>query len=85
MVVPEAITKRWSLDIVSDAFADGPRFRVLAVVDEFSRQCLALVADTSLSGQRLTRTLDAIIQMRGMPETIVSNNGSEMTGSAVLR
>ena len=84
MVVPETINQRWSLDFVSDAFTDGRRFRVLAVVDDFSRECLALVPDTSLSGARLTRELDAIIRVRGMPTTIVSDNGTEMTSSAVL-
>jgi len=85
MVVPERVTERWSLDFVSDAFTDGRRFRVLAVVDDYSRECLALVPDTSLSGKRLTRELDVIIQTRGMPTTIVSDNGTEMTSSAVLK
>ncbi len=85
MVVPERINERWSLDFVSDAFTDGRRFRVLAVVDDFSRECLALIPDTSISGKRLTRELDAIIQERGKPTTIVSDNGSEMTSSAVLK
>lgn len=85
MIVPERVNERWSLDFVSDAFTDGRRFRVLAVVDDFSRECLALVPDTSLSGKRLTRELDAIIQARGMPTTIVSDNGTEMTSSAVLK
>jgi len=64
MVVPERVNERWSLDFVSDAFTDGRRFRVLAVVDDFSRECLALIPDTSISGKRLTRELDAIIQER---------------------
>ena len=64
---------------------DGRRFRVLAVVDALSRECLALAPDTSLSGARLVRELDAIIQVRGMPTTIVSDNGTEMTRSAVLK
>ncbi len=84
MVMPETINQRWSLDFVSDVFTDGRRFRVLAVVDDCSRECLALVPDTSLSGARLTRELDAIIQVRGMPATIVSDNRTEMTSSAVL-
>jgi len=57
MEVPARPYQRWSLDFVSDAFTDGRRFRVLAVVDDFTRQCLALVADTSLSGHRLVREL----------------------------
>ncbi len=55
MLVPDRINVRWMLDFVSDAFTDGRRFRVLAVVDDFSRECLALVADTSLSGQACGR------------------------------
>ena len=85
MVVPETIDERWSLDFVSDAFTDGRRFRVLAVVVDFTRECLALVPDTSLSGAQVTRELDVIIQVRGIAKTIVSDNGTEMTSSAVLK
>ena len=56
--------QRWSLDFVSDAFTDGRRFRILAIVDDFTRECLALVADTSLSGLRVVRELDALISPR---------------------
>jgi putative transposase len=73
------------LDFVSDAFSDGRRFRILAVVDDYSRECLALVADTSLSGMRVTRVLDQLIATRGQPKTIVSDNGTELTSMAVLR
>lgn len=55
-------------------FTDGRRFRVLAIVDDYTRECLALVADTSLSGLRVVRELDAIIRWRGRPDTIVSDN-----------
>jgi len=85
MLVPDGVNQRWSLDFVSDAFTDGRRFRVLAVIDDYSRECLALVADTSLSGQRVTRELDAIIARRGKPKTIVSDNGTELTSMAVLK
>ena len=85
MVLPNRANERWSLDFVSDAFTDGRRFRVLAVVDDFSRECLALVADTSLSGIRMTRELDTIVERRGKPRTIVSDNGTEMTSMAVLK
>ena len=81
---PRRANERWSLDFVSDAFTDGRRFRVLTVVDDFTRECLALVADTSLSGRRLARELDAVIAQRGKPRTIVSDNGTEMTSMAVL-
>lgn len=85
MLLPSRTNERWSLDLVSDAFTDGRRFRVLAVVDDFSRECLALVVDTSLSGQRVTRTLDALIRLRGKPVTVVSDNGTELTSMAVLK
>lgn len=85
MVLPDRPNERWSLDFVSDAFTDGRRFRVLAVVDDHTRECLALVADTSLSSRRVCRELDAIIARRGRPQTIVSDNGTELTSLAVLR
>jgi putative transposase len=84
MVVPRAANERWSLDFISDALTDGRRFRVLAVVDDFTRECLALVADTSLSGARVVRELDAVIARRGRPGTIVSDNGTEFTSTAIL-
>lgn len=74
MVVPDGPNQRWSLDFVSDAFTDSRRFRILCVIDDFSRECLALLADTSLSGARVARELDLIIARRGKPKTIVSDN-----------
>jgi putative transposase len=85
LALPSRPNERWSLDFVSDAFTDGRRFRVLAVVDDFTRECLALVADTSLSGARLARELDSLIARRGKPKTIVSDNGTEMTSMAILK
>ncbi len=64
---------------------DARRFRILCVIDDFSRECLALVADTSLSGVRLARELDQLIAERGKPQTIVSDNGTEMTSNAILK
>ena len=85
MVLPEAANQRWSLDFVSDALSNGRRFRVLAVVDDFTRECLGLVADTSLSGLRVGRELDGIIERRGCrPATMVSDNGTELTSHAIL-
>jgi putative transposase len=84
IAVPNARNHRWSLDFVSDAFTDGRRFRILAVVDDFTRECLALVADTSLSGARVARELDAVIAARGRPHTCVSDNGPELTSMAIL-
>ena len=61
MAIPQGANQRWSLDFLSDALTDGRRFRILAIVDDFTRECLALVADTSLSGLRVARELDALI------------------------
>ena len=64
---------------------DGRRFRILTIVDDFTRECLALIADTSLSGLRVVRELDALIAVRGCPTRCVSDNGTELTSMAVLR
>jgi putative transposase len=81
---PDKINQVWSLDFVSDALADGRRFRVLGVMDQYSRECLTLVADTSIGGIRVVRELDALVQKLGKPLCIVSDNGTELTSCAVL-
>ena len=70
---------------MSDALNNGRWFRVLAVVDDFTSECLALVIDTSLSGLRVGRELDRITELRGRPAMIVSDNGTELTSHAILR
>jgi putative transposase len=65
MTMPQGPNQRWSLDFVSDAFARGRRFRTLCVVDDFTRECLALVAGTSLSGAWIARELDGVAAIRG--------------------
>ena len=82
--LPLVANQRWSLDFVADQMTDGRRFRILTVIDNCTRECLALVADTSLSGARVVRELDAVIRQRGRPDTIVSDNGTEYTSNAVL-
>jgi len=84
MTVPQGRNQRWSLDFVSDQLKNCRRFRILAVVDDFTRECVALVADTSLSGVRTARELDAIISRRGKPLSVVSDNGTELTSTAIL-
>ena len=75
---------RWSLDFVHDQFALGRRFRVLNIVDDVTRECLAAIPDTSISGRRVARELTAIIDRRGKPEMIVSDHGTEFTSNAIL-
>jgi putative transposase len=75
---------RWSLDFVHDQFACGRRFRILNIVDDVTRECLAAIADTSISGVRVARELTALIERRGKPGMIVSDNGTELTSNAIL-
>lgn len=75
---------RWSLDFVHDQMASGRRFRILNVVDDFSRECLAAIPDTSISGKRVARELTSLVEGRGRPEMIVSDNGTEFTSNAIL-
>ncbi|UVO39415.1 IS3 family transposase [Bradyrhizobium arachidis] len=84
MTVAMAPNDRWSLDFVSDQLTDGRRFRILAVVDDCTRESLALVADTSLSGTRVARELDRLMIERGKPKMVVSDNGTELTSNAIL-
>jgi putative transposase len=85
MALPQGPNQRWSLDFVSDMLIDGRRFRILAVVDDFTRECLCLVADTSLPGLRVARELDLLVARRGRPLCCVSDNGTELTSMAILR
>lgn len=85
MAMPQGANQRWSIDFVQDALDDGRRFRILNVVDDFTRECLASVLDTSLSGLRVVRELDRLCCVHGRPAMIVSDNGTELTSHAVLR
>jgi transposase InsO family protein len=75
---------RWSVDFVHDQLANGRRFRVLNVIDDVTKECLAAIPDTSISGKRVVREMRAIIDRRGRPGAIVSDNGTEFTSLAVL-
>ena len=83
-VPPAAATRkneRWAMDFVSDALADGRKFRVLTVIDACTRECVALEVDHSLPAVRVTRALDAAIAQRGKPEAITIDNGTEFTSN----
>jgi putative transposase len=84
MALPDGPNQRWSLDFVADSLSWGRRFRILCIVDDFTREALDLVVDTSIGGRRLARELDALIARRGKPALIVSDNGTEMTSRAIL-
>lgn len=74
MVLPLMSSQRWSLDFVSDQLTDGRRFRMPIVVDDCTRECLALIADTSLSGAGVARELAALFNTSDKPQTVVSDN-----------
>lgn len=78
--LPSRPNERWSMDFVSDGLADGRRFRVLNIVDDYSRECLACEPDFSLPGARVARVLDTILELRGKPKSIVIDNGPEFAG-----
>ena len=82
MEVPDAVNQRWSMGFVSDQLASGRRFRVLNIVDDFSRESVAQVVDFSISGARVARELDRL--GRPFPKTIVFDNGPEFTSKAMF-
>ncbi len=84
MAIPQDQNLRWSLDFVMDTLVSGRRFRILTLVDDFTRECLTLVVDTSLTSLRVVRELDRVTETRGRPRMIVSDNGTEFTSNAVL-
>ena len=84
MPAPALPNDLWALDFVSDQLICGRRFRILAIYDVCTRECLAAIADFSLSGKRVARELDRLIAWRGKPVRIVSDNGTELTCNAIL-
>lgn len=84
MIAPTGPGTRWSLDFLSDTFGAARRMRILAVIDDANRENLALIPDTSISGVRVARELDALIRLYGKPKQIVSDNGTEFTSRAIL-
>jgi putative transposase len=83
MPSPQRPNERWSMDFVSDSIVTGRRFRALAIVDDFSRECPAIEVDTSLGGSRVVTVLDRLAQTRGLPEIITTDNGPEFAGKAL--
>jgi putative transposase len=84
-VAPTAPGQRASMDFMHDVLADGRRIRLFTLVDDFSRECLAIEADTSLSGQRVSRILEALRVQDRLPGTLVCDNGTEFTSKAMLK
>jgi len=80
---PELPNQSWSMDFIADGLADGRRLRCLAIVDDCTRECLALEVDTSLTGQRVVAVLMRLAETRGLPESITVDHGPEFEGQAL--
>jgi len=76
--------QEWAMDFVHDAAESGRKFRVLSVIDVYTRECLALEVDTGFPGPRMTRVLEAIVAERGAPEALRCDNGPEFTSRHFL-
>ena len=85
ILVEAAPNARWPLHFAHDQLVSGRRFRVLNIVDDVTRECLAAIPDTSISGVRVVRELTGLVASHGKPGMIVSDNGTELTSAAVLR
>ncbi len=83
LVLPEGPNERWSMDFMHESLAGGRTLRIFNLIDDFTRECLVSEVDTSLSGERICRVLDWIKEVRGLPGTLVSDNGPEFTGLAL--
>lgn len=78
-----APNQEWAIDFASDAAANGRRLRVLSAIDAFTRECLVLEVDTSLPSRRLTRALERVIQQRGAPQILRSDNAKTMRANVI--
>ena len=83
LALPSRRTERWSMDFMVDTLADGRGFRTLNVVDDFTKECVAIEVDRSLPGLRVARVLDRLAETVGLPEMLVMDNGPEFSGRAL--
>jgi putative transposase len=80
---PSAPNESWSMDYVADALIDGRKLRALTIVDDFSKECLAIEVDTSLPGSRVVAVLERLRELRGLPASITVDHGPEFEGQAL--
>ena len=83
MPSPRRPNERWSMDFVADSTVTGRRFRALAIVDDYPRECPAIEVDTSLGGARVVSVLERLEEVRGLPEVITMDNGPEFAGRSL--
>ena len=84
LAVPEAIKQCWSMDFMHDQLSDGRSFRIFNLIDDFNREALAMDIDLSLPAERVIRALDQVIEWRGKPKAIRSDNGPEYISSKLV-
>ena len=84
MTLPAGLNRRWSIDFMSDQLSTGRRFRILNIVDDYTRECVGQIVDFSISGERLVRLLDDLRRTRGSPQEVVVDNGPELTSKAMF-
>lgn len=84
LTVPETINETWSMDFMHDQLADGRKYRLFNVIDDYNREGLGIEIDFSLPAERVIRSLEQIIEWRGKPKTIRCDNGPEYISGAVL-
>jgi len=77
---PASVNLSWSMDFVSDGLCDGRKLRCLVIVDDFSRECLTLEVDTSITGRRVASVLERLADLRGLPLSITVDHGPEFEG-----
>jgi len=80
---PTRPNQRWSMDFVSDRLVDGRWFRILTVVDQYTRECLCAYADRSQTGEKVVVQMQRLALLRGVPESITTDNGGEFAGKAM--
>lgn len=79
----EGPNQRWSLDFMHDSTSSGRKLRILNIVDDYTREALWMEVSTSISGQHVTRVLDRLIELRGKPKNLLTDNGPEFAGTAL--
>lgn len=80
---PAAANLSWSMDFVSDGLADGRRIRCLNIVDDCTRECLAIEVGTSITGSRVKAVMERLAETRGLPRSITVDHGSEFEGQVL--
>jgi putative transposase len=82
-IKPSRPNQVWSLDFVHDQLSGGQKFRILTVVDVYSREGLAIEVDYRLRGENVVEVLNSLVRQRGAPKFLFADNGAEFTGHLV--